>query len=161
MNKAIIFGALFISSYANAASTPELLVQNLTKNLSQYTCNFNELNGDVGREIVVCVKGKNLRAVELIDFWVSNFTYGPSTKKEHEKFMKRAEYLIPDSTFVVSVKDVDNSKPNKDFTYMSFFCDSCNDIDSATPLKDRSPFVFDSLKSLSSSNWSTLRQATS
>ncbi|MGL1103445.1 hypothetical protein ACSTLM_04550 [Vibrio parahaemolyticus] len=152
MNKFIVFGALLIGFNAHAASTHELLVQNLTKNRTNYTCSFNELNGEAGREIVVCVKGENLRSIELIDFWVSNYTYGSSTKEEHEKFMKRAEYIIPDSTFVVSVKDIDKSNPNKSFTYMSFFCDTCQDIDSATLIKDRSAFVFDSLKSLSPSD---------
>ncbi|WP_319024264.1 hypothetical protein [Vibrio navarrensis] len=144
----LILFSLYVFN-VNAASTSELLVQSINENSERYLCNFTELKGEKYKEIVVCVEGKDLKSIELINFWFSNFNGESHTQKEYEKLVEKAEHLIPISSYVLSVKTLSDSNAENSFVYMTAFCSHCQSINSASALDDQSSFVFDSLKVLS------------
>lgn len=149
MKKVFILLCAFFSFHTNAATTSELLVQSINDNLSNYLCNHSELQGKEYKEIVVCVEGKGLRSIELIDLWVSNFNMAQSTQEESKKLIEKAKSLIPNSTYVLSIKAVVDDKAKGEFVYMTAFCSECSGFNSETVLDDNSSFVFESLKALS------------
>ncbi|ELB2078566.1 hypothetical protein QNZ73_004576 [Vibrio parahaemolyticus] len=136
----IILATLF-SSFAMAASVSELLVDNLKHESKSYTCNVTNVDTLDYQELVVCVKGRDMRAIELINLWVANFTAKNSTEKEHTQFVVRANELIKGATYVLSIKNIKGE-------YMTAFCTDCESIESASLLNDKSSFVFDSLRQL-------------
>lgn len=140
--------SLFVFS-ANAASTSELLVQNINQNSDCYICSYSELDGKEYKEIVVCVEGKKLKSIELINLWISNFNIGSSTQEEHERLVERGERLIPNSTYVMSVKVKSEAEVDSEFIYMTAFCSDCKNLKSASILDDQSSFVFEKLKVIS------------
>ncbi|HHG3488260.1 TPA: hypothetical protein ACPVZC_004462 [Vibrio parahaemolyticus] len=101
----IILATLF-SSFAMAASVSELLVDNLKHESKLYTCNVTNVGTLDYQELVVCVKGRDMRAIELINLWVANFTAKNSTEKEHTQFVVRANELIKGATYVLSIKNI-------------------------------------------------------
>ncbi|EPG0327481.1 hypothetical protein ACSWSC_000655 [Vibrio alginolyticus] len=149
MKKIFIMLCIFFAFRVNAASTSELLVQSINNNMSNYLCNHSELLGKEYKEIVVCVEGKGLRSVELIDLWISNFNMVQSTQEESKKLIEKAKSLIPNSTYVLSLKTVGNDRPEDEFVYMTAFCSECSGLDAGTVVDDNSSFVFESLKALS------------
>ncbi|EPZ2378678.1 MULTISPECIES: hypothetical protein [unclassified Vibrio] len=149
MKKIFIMLCIFFAFRANAATTSELLVQSINDNLSNYLCNHSELQGKEYKEIVVCVEGIGLRSIELIDLWVSNFNMAQATQEESKKLIEKAKSLIPDSTYVLSIKAVGDDKAKGEFVYMTAFCSECSGFNSETVLDDNSSFVFESLKALS------------
>lgn len=149
MKKIFILMCTFFSFHVNAASTSELLVQSINDNLPNYLCNHSELHGTEYKEIVVCVEGKGLRSIELIDLWISNFNMAQSTQKESKKLIEKAKSLIPNSTYVLSIKAVGEDNNKGESVYMTAFCSECSGFNSETVLDDNSSFVFESLKALS------------
>lgn len=135
---------LFLPSVAMADSTSELLVNNIKLQTKSYTCNVTDINTLDYKEIVVCVKGRDMRAIELINFWITNFTAKSSTDKERLDLEAKANHLIKGATYVMSIKD---SKGD----HMTAFCSDCESIESASLLNDKSSFVFDNLKNLAKS----------
>ncbi|MDS1873396.1 hypothetical protein [Vibrio vulnificus] len=140
----IILATLF-SSLAMAASVSELLVDNLKHESKSYTCIVANVDTLDYQELVVCVKGRDMRAIELSNLWVANFTAKNSTEKERSQFVVRANELIKGATYVLSIKSIMGE-------YRTAFCTDCESIESASLLYDKSSFVFDSLRELAKSD---------
>ncbi len=149
MRRIFVFLCSVFCFSVNAASMSELLIESMNASSLGYVCNHSQLNGKKYKEIAVCVEGKNLRSVELVSLWISNFQIDNPATKEHEKFVKKAKELISGSTYVLSLKTVDEQFSPNTYVYMTAFCSECKDVESATVLDDKSSFVFENLKLLS------------
>lgn len=143
----------FVCFKATSSNMSDLLVDNIERNISKYTCSINKVNSSDGEvkyiEMAICVEGKDLNAIEIINMWVKNFTATTKTTNEEEEFITRAKELIKDSTYVMSLRCEGLKSSDKKEYYMTGFCHGCKDIDSVSVLEDNSSFVFNKLSEFS------------
>lgn len=149
MYKYIFLTLLSVSFSVNAQSMAKLLIDNIEADINQYTCHVATLDSEEFKEIAICVKGKNIRAIELINAWVNNLSTN-NKNKERVITKANAKELVIGSTYVMSIKAIDIDSSEKNEFYMTAFCSECKGMDSVSLLDDKSSLIFNSLSKIAS-----------